>query len=105
MISLAVIALVLGAAEEMHRRSKRFARLARFHAYIEMEHLSTVMAFGGDPPPLEELEKLPPGAQGPMRYLDRAKRLMLYHRALKGKYDRAARYPWLRVELDPPEPR
>jgi hypothetical protein len=27
-----------------------------------------------------------------------------YHRALKAKYERAVRYPWLPVEPDPPEP-
>ncbi len=69
-----------------------------------MEHWATLMAFGGDPPPLKEIEKFPPASQGPGRYLHRVKSLMGYHRALNGKYDRAARYPWLRVEPDPPEP-
>jgi hypothetical protein len=27
-----------------------------------------------------------------------------YHHAMKWKYERAARYPWLPVEPDPPEP-
>jgi hypothetical protein len=27
-----------------------------------------------------------------------------YHRDLAAKYERAARYPWLPVEPDPPEP-
>jgi hypothetical protein len=27
-----------------------------------------------------------------------------YHRDLEAKYERAARYPWLSVEVDPPEP-
>ena len=27
-----------------------------------------------------------------------------YHRALKAKYERLARYPWLSVTPDPPEP-
>ncbi|MGO9466104.1 MAG: hypothetical protein ACLQIB_55340 [Isosphaeraceae bacterium] len=84
--------------------SKRFARLAASHADVAMEHWATLMAFGGDPPPLKEIEKFPPASQGPGRYLHRVKSLMGYHRALNGKYDRAARYPWLRVEPDPPEP-
>jgi hypothetical protein len=104
MIAVAVVALLIGAAVAIDRRSKRFARLAASHADVAMEHFSTVMAFGGDPPPLQEIEKYPPAAQGPVRYLHRAKTLMLYHRALKEKYDRAARYPWLSVEPDPPEP-
>ena len=35
----------------------------------------------------------------------RALRLAAYHDALKTKYERAASYPWLPVEPDPPEPR
>ena len=27
-----------------------------------------------------------------------------YHGAMRRKYERAARYPWLPVEPDPPEP-
>jgi hypothetical protein len=103
--AVAVVALLIGAARAMDRRSKRFARLATSHAHVAMEHLSTLMDFGGDPPPLEEIEKLPPAVQGPARYLHRAKSLVLYHRALKDKYDRAARYPWLPVEPDPLEPK
>jgi hypothetical protein len=38
--------------------------------------------------------------------LERAslKRLEAYHAAMTAKYERAARYPWLPVESDPPEP-
>jgi hypothetical protein len=32
------------------------------------------------------------------------KRLVAYYRELGVKYERAARYPWLPVEPDPPEP-
>ena len=32
------------------------------------------------------------------------KRLEAYHAAMTAKYERAARYPWLPVEPDPPEP-
>ncbi len=104
MMAVAIVALVIGAAIAIDRRSKRFARLAASHANIAVEHWATLAAFGGDPPPLKEIEKFPPAARGPVRYLHRAKTLMVYHRELKGKYDRAACYPWLPVEPDPPEP-
>ena len=105
MTAVAVVALLIGAGVQIDQRSKRFAGLAAFHTSAAMEHFSTLMVFGGDPPPLEVIEQYPPAAQGPVRYLHRAKSLMLYHRALKGKYERAAAYPWLPVEPDPPEPR
>jgi hypothetical protein len=101
MILVAVVAFLIGVALEINRRSRRFARLAGSHANVAMEHFSTLLVFGGDPPPLEDV---PTAGLGPARYLHRAKTLMLYHRALKGKYDRAARYPWLPVKPDPPPP-
>ena len=33
-----------------------------------------------------------------------AKARAAHHAALRSKYERAARYPWLPVEPDPPEP-
>jgi hypothetical protein len=105
MIAVAVVALLIGAGIQIDRRSKRFAGLAASHANAAMKYFSTLMIFGGDPPPLQEIEQYPPAAQGPVRHLYRAKTLMVYHRALKAKYDRAAGYPWLPVEPDPPAPR
>ena len=93
MVAVAMVALIIGAAMAIDRRSKRFARLAASHANVAMEHWATLMAFGGDPPPLNEIGTFPPAAQGPVRYLHRAKSLMEYHRALSGKYDRATHYP------------
>lgn len=36
--------------------------------------------------------------------LSRIRDLLAYHTSLRQKYERAARYPWLPVEPDPPEP-
>jgi hypothetical protein len=101
MIVVAVVAVLIGVPLEMNRRSRRFARLALSHANVAMEHFSWILVFGGDPPPLDDV---PPAGLGPARYLHRAKTLMLYHQALKRKYERATRLPWLPVEPDPPEP-
>ncbi len=104
MVVVAVVAVLIGTGLELHRRSRRFESLAGLHSRVAMEHFSTLLAFGGDPPPLKEIEEYPPAAQGPVRYLHRAKSLMLYRRAMKDKYERAARYPWFPVMSDPPEP-
>jgi len=37
--------------------------------------------------------------------LEGYRRTALYYRRMRQKYERAARYPWLPVESDPPEPR
>ena len=37
-------------------------------------------------------------------YLSTLSRISGYHAAMARKYERAARYPWLPVEPDPPEP-
>ena len=36
---------------------------------------------------------------------EQATRRAAYHASLKRKYERAARYPWLPVEPDPPPPK
>jgi hypothetical protein len=102
MFAVAVAAVVFGASMQLERRSRRFARLAAIHSLAEMEHFGTWLSFGGDPAPLEDM---PPAAQGPVRYLLRSKMLMTYHRALRAKYERAARRPWLPVPPDPPDPK
>ena len=35
----------------------------------------------------------------------RLRRITAHHAAMARKYEHAARYPWLQVELDPPEPK
>jgi hypothetical protein len=103
MIAVAGVAVLIGAAMEMNGRSRRFARLAAHHSRGAMEHFSVLMGFGGGPPPSPD--DLPPGARGPVRELRREQDLHLYHLALSRKYERAARYPWLPVAPDPPEPK
>jgi hypothetical protein len=101
MITVAVVATLFGAGLELTRRSRRFARAAAYHSNLSLEHFGTQMALGGEPPPLENI---PPAGLGPARYLLRTKALVRYHSALTAKYQHAARYPWLPVAPDPPEP-
>jgi hypothetical protein len=101
MIAVAVVAILIGAVLEVHRRSRRFARLAAYHSNLSLEHFHTQMALGVDPLPLEPV---PPAGPGAARYLRREKALVRYHSELTAKYERAARYPWLPVTPDPPEP-
>jgi hypothetical protein len=100
MVAVVIVAILLFGLE-MGRRSRRFARLATYHSNVALEHFGTLMAFGGGPPPNRDV---PPAGLGPARYLHRAKALLNYHSELTEKYQRAARYPWLAVAPDPPEP-
>ena len=100
MIVVAIAAILIFGLE-LDRRSRRFARLAAYHTNLALEHFGTLMAFGGEPPPIRDV---PPAGLGPTRYLHRAKALLNYHSVLTEKYQRAARYPWLPVAPDPPEP-
>ena len=101
MVAVAIVAILIGVGLELSRRSRRFARLAADHSNGALEHFGTLMAFGGGPPPNRDV---PPAGLGPARYLHRAKALLNYHSELTEKYQRAARYPWLAVAPDPPEP-
>jgi hypothetical protein len=90
MVLVASVGLTLGSIAWLGRRSEDFRRTAKRHelalrglyqpaANADGEHLA-----------------IPEVPYGP-RYD--------YHAALKQKYERAARNPWLPVEPDPPEPR
>jgi hypothetical protein len=44
------------------------------------------------------------GPEGDPQRVARGEQMAAYYKALKLKYQRAARYPWLSVEPDPPIP-
>ena len=102
MVAVAVVALLMGAGLGLGRRSRRFARLSEHHANAALEHFHTVMALGGWPPQLQDLSL---AELARVRIVYRVRALVNYHSALTQEYDRAARYPWLPVEPDLPEPR
>jgi hypothetical protein len=77
MVAVAVVAIFFGLAE----RSRRFSEIADLHDGQSEASVTTP----------EERNRLT--------------RWNAYNRAMCRKYRRAARYPWLPVEPDPPRPR
>ena len=83
MVAVAVSALMLGCWAVIVRRRDRFESLASFHR--GMTGPMTIRTFAPEAPIFET-------ATG------------RWHYELARKYDNAARYPWLPVSPDPPEP-
>jgi hypothetical protein len=94
MVAVAVVALAPGAVA-MSRRSFHLRLLAILHD-IEATQIRISRGWATGP---DGVSRLIP--------LDDPKlvRLAEYHEALSRKYERAANFPWLPVEPDPPEPR
>ena len=92
MVAVALIAALLGAVANLRRRA-HFQELADSHAEtarrLRFDHVWTMGPDGG------------PGVHLPLG----DPRLAAYHEELAGKYERAARNPWLPVAPDAPEPR
>jgi hypothetical protein len=99
MVLVATVAILIGVGLELGRRSSRFARLSAYHSEVALLHFHTLMRLGGWPPQDPLAAELGRG-----RNLYRVRALVHYHSALTGKYERAARYPWLPVAPDPTEP-
>jgi hypothetical protein len=76
LVLVAVVGIVLGAGQELRRRSARYREISNRHfAALGFEGSGSVW----EPAPR-------------------------WHSAMWKKYDRLARYPWLPVEPDPPPP-
>jgi hypothetical protein len=89
MAAIAVVALALGLAT-MLKRSADFRALAAEQADAEAMSLSYA----------DEAR----GANGDRQRVARGEQMAAYHRALRIKYEYAARYPWITPEPDPPIP-
>jgi hypothetical protein len=90
LMALVAIAALSMAGMVLVKRSSDFRGLAEEQADSEMaslEYAADARGEGGDP-----------------QRVARGEQMAAYHRALKSKYEQAARYPWLPVERDPPEP-
>lgn len=85
MIVVALAALLLGVRGWCVVRSARFREMADRHFRSWLDNPSSVI----DSRLPDELEA----------------RQSEYHLAMRGKYLRAARYPWLPLAPDPPEPK
>jgi hypothetical protein len=94
MVAVAVVGLLMGAAiggVRLKQRRDLFLALGTNHAQQEA-HYGREMLIRVEPDThLVVQEYVCPG------HVD-------YHARLARKYERAARYPWLPVEPDPPEP-
>jgi hypothetical protein len=88
MVAVAIVGFAMAGAT-LVRRSNRFRALAEDQA--EAEAMS--LAYADDAR----------GEGGDQQRVARGEQMADYHRKLRIKYERAARYPWLPVEPDPPE--
>src|SRR5262245_11372892 len=90
LMALVAIAALIMAGAVLLKRSSEFRSLAEEQADSEMGSL--------------EYADDARGERGDPQRVARGEQMAAYHRELKIKYERAARYPWLSVEPDPPEP-
>ena len=99
MILVAVVALAIAGTREATRR---YREAVAFHEQKLIHHRTNaaMLRFSPDPPAWLP-SPLPPPSPAE---LDATRRAAEYHEAMALKYERAARYPWLPVEPDPPEP-
>ena len=75
MVAVAIAGLIAGIGIEGERRRVRFLAIAENHSWMACAAIA----------------------------LDRPE-IMTWHDSMQRKYEHAARYPWLPVALDPPEP-
>jgi hypothetical protein len=94
MIAVAVAGLVLGIVSE---RRHRFTLLARSHP-VRMDILAVTNANGNADDQRPSAVVFSDGSRVPSNVYN-------WHYMLREKYEFAARYPWLPVWPDPPEPR
>ena len=109
MVAVAVVGLIMGGIvghERLKRRRGLLLNLARAHFLREMACHQEANLYHA----LEQNLRGATGYESVYRrnYRKRRKENAIqrtrYHRSLVSKYRRAARYPWLPVESDPPEP-
>lgn len=106
MVVVAIVAMILGVWLWAERRRARFSALESWH---DRQVLWDVCIIAGHPGPdgeyVWEAEPRPrPLKPGTPRASPHQLRISTWHYRLASKYRRAARYPWLPVEPDPPEP-
>ncbi|WP_143206359.1 hypothetical protein [Singulisphaera sp. GP187] len=90
MVVVAAVGLACAATVVVMERKERFARIARQHSGVF--------------PPLSFVDLIVASEPDRERLMLWGKRVGVWHSEMAKKYQYAARYPWLRVEPDPPEP-
>jgi hypothetical protein len=124
MVVVAIVALALGSTLwglKMRRLARSYALRASMSKQLESKHRGLEARVTGAVQEIEELQQ-EIGEPGPVReepsfaaigldqmrliseYAAHSRRLADHHATLRRKYERAARYPWLPVDPDPPEP-
>ena len=93
MNAMAIVA-VLVVTGTLIQRSRSYASLARFHAESEKECWRV----------LEASEGVQFDSEHRKDWIARTRGVLRYHTRMARKYERTARYPWLPVAPDPPEP-
>src|SRR4051812_4169586 len=96
--AVAVLLGLYGGFLHLARRAEGFRRLAHVHA-DEEAFLREIIAISGEGASVDFF----PGLALPSRRVT-ARAVADLHASLKWKYERAARFPWLPVAPDPPEP-
>jgi hypothetical protein len=107
-VVVAIVGSVLG-AEACRRRlasasARQHAKATMCRAIAETHKLSAELAMANRKLSEAFPEMANPTADMDDKMIARCRRLSAYYRDLEAKYDRAARYPWLPVAPDPPEP-
>jgi hypothetical protein len=90
LMALVAIAALIMAGAVLVTRSSGFRAVAEEQADSEMVSL--------------EYADDARGERGEPQRVARGEQMAAYHHELRIKYERAARYPWLPVEPDPPPP-
>src|SRR5262245_48929852 len=90
LMALVAIAGLALAVAIMVKRSTEFLALAEEQAEAEQTSLAYADDAGGE--------------GGDPQRVARGEQMAAYHRKLRMKYERAAWYPWMQVEPDPPIP-
>jgi hypothetical protein len=91
-----------GEAERLYVQYERSWRDSLQHTERMLNVLEDGVRRAGDDDALE-LKLFRRAAERERRYAADAARAHAYHAAMAHKYERAARYPWLPVEPDPPK--
>ena len=95
-LAVAVVAILLGLGLSWQRR-QRFRALAWDYAFRADMAVQVARVFPGQPTVYHHDNAV--NRSGEIRPANLA-----YYARMRDKYERAARYPWMTVEPDPPEP-
>ncbi len=101
MVVVAIAAVMLAAAA-LFRRHLRLCERGDYHERMEREHALGVWAFGDLALALADTNPQVAARERAHAAFEAENRDR--HARLKDKYRHSARYPWLAIEPDPPEP-